>query len=126
MNKDLPSSPLDKLGEMLIRCLRDKSIEQHDMLLAGKLRGKYIEDLQTRVTSLSIEQRSLLREVVVDVLDVALHDVLFGFQDAHDRELGIEIVVDGVNAAELSDGLQGEPLGPEGWIAKFSKFPGGI
>jgi hypothetical protein len=123
MNRDLPDDPLSKLGEMLIRSLRDKSIEQHDMLLAGKLRGKHAQNLQARVAALLPEQRALLREVVVDVLDIALHDVLFAFQDAHDRGLGIEIIVEGRNAVELSGMLQGEPLGPDGWIRKFSKYP---
>jgi hypothetical protein len=123
MNRDLPDDPLSKLGEMLIRSLRDKSIEQHDMLLAGKLRGKHLQNLQARVVALRPEHRALLREVVVDALDVALHDVLFALQDAHDRGLGIEVVVEGKNAAELSGMLQGEPLGPDGWISKFSKYP---
>lgn len=123
MNTDLADDPLSKLGEMLIHSLRDKSIEQHDMLLNGQLRGKHIQNLQARVAALSIEQRALLREVVIDALDVALHDVLLAFQDAHDRSLGIEMVVDGKSAAELSGMLQGEPLGPEGWINRFSRFP---
>lgn len=123
MSEIVLSDPLSKLGELLIRSFRDKSIDQHEMLLAGKLHGKHMQDLQTRVAALSVEQRALLREVVVDVLDVALHDVLFALQDAHDRCLGIEIVVDGKSAAELSGMLQGEPLGPEGWISRFSKFP---
>ena len=123
MNKDMPDDPLSKLGMLLISNFRDKSIDQHDMLLDGKLRGKHIHELQARVGALSPEQRVLLREVVIDVLDVALHDMLFAFQDAHDRELGIELMVDGRSAADLSGMLQGEPLGPDGWIARFSKYP---
>jgi hypothetical protein len=123
MNRDLPDNPLNKLGELLICSFRDKSIEQHEMLLAGKLRGKHIQNLQARVGALSPEQRGLLREIMVDALDVALHDVLFAFQDAHDRDLGIDIVVNGKSAAELSGMLHGEPLGPDGWIARFSKYP---
>lgn len=123
MNEDQPIDPLSKLGELLIHSLRDKSVEQHEMLLAGKLRGKKIQPLQARVSALSPEQKELLRDVVVDTLDVALHDFLFALQDAHDRGVGIELLVDGSNVAELSGMLQGEPLGPDGWIARFSKFP---
>lgn len=108
---------------MLVNCLRDRSIEQHDLLLSGKLRSKHIQDLQDRVAGLPPAHRALLREVLIDALDVALHDLLFAFQDAHDRGLGIEIMVDGMSAAEASGMLQGEPLGPDGWISRFSKFP---
>lgn len=123
MNRDLPGDPLSKFGELLVHSLRDKSIEQHEMLLAGKLRGKRVQDLQARVVALPLEQRGLLREVVVDALDVALHDLLCALQDAHDRSLGIDVIVNGKNVAEVSGMLQGEPLGPDGWISKFSRFP---
>jgi len=33
----------------------------------------------------------------------------------------IQILVDGENIAELSDGLQGESFSEDGWNAKFSK-----
>lgn len=49
--------------------------------------------------------------------------LLFAFQDAHDRGVGVEILVDGMNAAKLSGMLQGEPLGPDGWVARFSRIP---
>jgi hypothetical protein len=123
MRTDIPGDPLSKLGELFVQGFRDKSIEQHEMLLAGKLRGKRIQALQEQVLALSLEQRALMREVVVDVLDVALHDILFAFQDAHDRGLGIEIIVDGKSAGELSGMLQGEPLGSDGWVRRFSKYP---
>ena len=64
----------------------------------------------------------MLREMVVDLVDTAVHDLLFAIQDPHDREPGIEVLVDGENVAAASDGLQGEPLGEGGWIERFSKF----
>ena len=39
-----------------------------------------------------------------DVIDTALHDVLFAFQEAHDCDDGIAVVVDGINVAAVSDG----------------------
>ena len=59
----------------------------------------------------------------MEALSVGLHDFLFALQEAHDLERGIEVLVDGKNVAELSDGLQGEPCGGEGWIAKFARYP---
>lgn len=115
-------SALDKFGEFLIVNLRDKAIEQHDMLLRGELRGKLVRNLQEKVSRLSDEQKQLVREVVVDVLDTALHDLLFSIQDAHDRGLKIEIIIDGENIAQASGMLHGEHLGEGGWIDRFSRY----
>jgi hypothetical protein len=52
-----------------------------------------------------------------------MHDLLFAFQEAHDRNTGIEIMVDGKPIAELSDGLHGEIFGETGWIVRYSEFP---
>ncbi|WP_157522228.1 hypothetical protein [Mitsuaria sp. 7] len=114
---------MDKFGELLVRSLRDRAIEQHEMLLAGALRGKDLQALQQRVASLSPELKSLLRELVLDALDVALHDVLLAFQSAHDRDVGVEVLVNGTNAAEHSGMLHGELFGPDGWVARFSRYP---
>jgi hypothetical protein len=113
---------LQKFGRFMIANLRDRAIEQHDMLLKGALRGEAIQDLQDKLVALPDEQKALVRKVVVDALDTALHDLLFALQDAHDRELGIEVIVDGENVAEASGMLNGEHLGDEGWIRKYSKY----
>ena len=65
----------------------------------------------------------LVLRCVVGAIDGAIHDLLFTLQDSHDRNLGVEILVDGKNVAEVSDGLHGEPNGEQGWIARFSQFP---
>ena len=51
-----------------------------------------------------------------------MHELLFAIQDAHDRELGIEVSVDGENVAEKSGMLHGEHLGEGGWIDKYGRF----
>lgn len=116
-------SALDKFGQFIVENLRDKAIEQNDMLLRGKLKGEAVQTLQESVAQLPAEQRELLRGLVRDLLDTAMHDLLFALQDAHDRGLGIEIRVDGHNMAEASGMLHGEPLGEDGWIKRFSRFP---
>jgi hypothetical protein len=122
MNHEAKRTALDRFGELLVKSLRDKAIEQNEMLLAGQLRGKAVQPLQARVGALSEDQKDVIRDVVNDLLNVALHDFLFALQDAHDRNLGIEVVVDGSNIAELSGMLHGEALGPDGWIDRFSKI----
>lgn len=93
------------------------------MLLRGQLKGKSIQNLQSKILLLSEEERLLIKEVVVDAIDVAIHDLLFAIQEAFDQKDGIDVIVDGKNVAAESGMLQGEPLGAEGWIEKFSQFP---
>jgi hypothetical protein len=116
----MKSTSLDRFGELLVKSFRDKAIEQNEMLLNGQLKGKAVQLLQARVGELSSAQKDVVRDVVKDLLDVALHDFLFALQDAHDRKLGIEVIVDGENVAELSEMLNGEVLGPDGWVERFS------
>ena len=115
-------SALDSFGKFLVANLRDKALEQNAMLLEGTWKGKTIQTLQSRIADLPDGQKSLLREMVVDLIDTAMHDLLFAIQDAHDRDLGLEVLVDGENVADASGMLQGEHLGEGGWIQRFSKF----
>ena len=115
--------PLDRFCQFMVSNLRDRALEQHELLLKGRLRGIVVQGLQNDVAKLTSEQRELLRKVVTDVVDTALHDLIFAIQDAHDRLLGLEVLMDGTNVAEESGMLHGEPLGEVGWIARFSRFP---
>jgi hypothetical protein len=112
--------PVDKFGEFIVRNLRDKALEQHAMLQRGELRGARIQEIQQALASFTPEQRAVVSRIVTDVIDTATHDLLFALQDAHDRQLGIEVLVDGANVAEESGMLQGEPLGDRGWVQRFS------
>lgn len=118
----MTSSALDHFGKFFVENFRDKAIEQHEMLIRGKLKAPSVQSIQAWVLSLSSDDRSTLSRLVVDAIDTAMHDFLFSLQDAHDREMGIEVIVDGENIASVSGMLNGEPLGENGWIKRFSKF----
>ena len=120
--KIIAMDTLEKFGKFIVAALRDKSIEQHDMLAQGKLKAAKIQDLQTQLSSLPEDQKQLVRRILVDALDTAMHDLLFAIQDAHDRDLGINVIVDGEDVAEKSGMLHGEPIGEGGWIDKYSRF----
>jgi hypothetical protein len=115
-------SSLEKFGKFIVENFRDRAIEQHMTMQAGRLRSPTIQKLQADLLALSVEQRKLVLQIVTDAVDVATHDILLAIQDAHDRHLGIEITVDGANVAKASGMLQGEPLGEKGWIERFSKY----
>lgn len=116
-------SGLEKFGQFIIQALRDKAIDQHLLMQQGHWKAPAVQELQRAVTALPPAQKELMLKVVVDVVDVALHDFLFALQDSHDRGLGIEVLAEGENVAEASGMLHGEHLGEDGWIAKYSRFP---
>ena len=72
--------------------------------------------------ALSEEQRVFVRACVTRAVDATIHDLLFALSEENDFERRVRLLVDDENAAELSDGLQGEPYGGSGWIARFSVF----
>lgn len=115
-------TPLDKFGQFVMRNLRDRAISQHLKLQAGEWRAPAIQELQAAVVGLPEETRRLLLRCIVDSIDTATHDFLFALQDAHDRKLGVELLVDRANVAEVSDGLQGELHGERGWIQRYSEY----
>ena len=114
---------LEKFGAFMVIKLRDRAIENHLRLQAGQWKSPALQALQAEVVVLPPETKDLMLRVVVEAIDAAMHDLLFAFQEAHDRREGIVVSVDGSDIAEVSDGLQGEPYGPDGWVATFSAFP---
>ena len=67
-------------------------------------------------------ERNIVRRFVRSVADSAIHDFLAALQEQSDADGWPRIVVDGVDVATTSDGLHGEPFGPDGWQARFSRF----
>ena len=55
------------------------------------------------------------------VVDTGLHDFLFALQQIADFDNDINVLVDGKNIVEQSDGLHGELFGDNGWFARYSK-----
>ena len=112
----------DKFGEFVVRNLRDKAIKQHKILLCGQLKGKYIQELQSQVVKLPDEYKQLIESIVIDIIDTAAHDLLYAIQDGCDRDIGIDVIVDGHNVAKSSGMLHGEYFGEGGWVKRYSEY----
>jgi hypothetical protein len=114
------ADPLDKLGEFVMKNLRDPAIDHADNLLRGRWKAPALQSLQTQLGTLSPKQKELVRRSVRSSIDTAIHDFLFALQERADFENDIQLLVDGKNVVPLSDGIHGESFGPEGWMARFS------
>lgn len=114
--------PLDKFGQFLMESLRDRCIEHFEFLAKGKWRAPALQGLQAEVAALSEHDRDVVRRCVVEGIDSAIHDFLFKLQERADFANDIQVIVDGQNIVQLSDGIHGEPFGDDGWHARFSRY----
>ncbi len=116
---------LDKFGKFLVEHLRDKGIRKAEGLLIDEYKAPALLNLQADLYELSENQKELVKKTVTICIDSAIHDFLFALQEKADFENDIQIMVDGQNIVELSDGIHGEAYSDEGWYAKYSKYPEG-
>ncbi len=116
--------PLDEFGRVLMEHLRDKAIGFYDILAQGQWKAPALQELQSELGQLDEQQRTIIRRCVMLSVDNALHDFLFRIQEDTDcsDEGRIQIVVNSVNIATLSDGLHGELFGESGWMSKYSAY----
>ncbi len=117
------NNPLDKFGEFFIRNLRDKMLDDLEMLLAGSWKAPAVQNLQERLTAMSDDQRETIREAAEHLITTGMHDFLFALQEDSDTDGSVQVEVDGVDVAQTSDGLHGEIFTENGWIERFSEYP---
>ena len=117
------SQPLDKFGAFFVRNLRDKMLDDLEMLFGGKWKALELQELQRKLGQLSQSEKKLVRELVERITTGGMHDLLFALQEQADAERGIRVLVDDKEIARFSDGLHGEIFGDRGWIVRYSKYP---
>ena len=110
------SNSLDKFGKVFIEEARDRSIRLFDKRIHGSMRDEGSQKLFGKVNSLSDDAQDVIKEIIPDVVDLCLHNMLNLFEENED----LQIIVDGENLNDMSDGLAGELYTSDGWIHRFS------
>jgi hypothetical protein len=118
--------PLEKFGAFFVQNLRDKMLYDLDMLMRGAWKSPETEELQKKISGFSDVEKQIARDMTEKIITTGMHDLLFALQEEADASGSIQVLVDGEEVAKLSDGLQGEIFGNEGWIAHYSKYPSEI
>ena len=116
---------LDRFGEIVSIDLRDAALRRAEAVLRVQSKAPGLQALQDQLASLSPAQTTAVLALVRSSVECGIHDFLFKLQELTDLDQGIAVLVDGVNVAAASDGLQGEPYSDTGWYARFSRFPNG-
>lgn len=108
---------LDYFGKILIENVRDRSINQMELRINGRMKDEDSKKIYSRIQQLNKEQVELIEEMIPKIIDLTLHNMLFMFEQYPEIKLLIE--KDDLN--EESDGLAGELYTEDGWIERFSK-----
>ena len=116
-----PKNDLNSFGKFLVENLRDKGIFYAEGLLDGRWKAPALQDIQSGLSGLSAAEKQVVRKAVISTIDSAIHDFLFALQEQADFDNTIQILVNGNNIVEISDGIHGESFSEDGWNAKFSK-----
>lgn len=122
--KKMNNQELDIFGEFLMEELRDKIIKRFDMIDAGLLKSPSTQQLIQDYKQFNKDHKEIIKRVLINSVDSGLHDFLFKIQEEQDMNGRIKVKVNGIDIAEVSDGLHGELFTEDGWIQKYSKYEG--
>jgi len=115
---------LEKLGELLMRRVRDKAIGDWEGIVTGEMRGTTGARVRQQLTAFGPQQTNVLLKLLPQIVDTTLHHLLWTLEQEQSVNLLAKDEHDVFyNAREASDGLAGELYGDQGWIARFSSKP---
>ena len=105
--------------------IRDRAIRELFDRLTG--RGGGAPSDESLRHQLSSADAAAIQDVIVNAVDTTIGGLLFvmdGFTRAEENGPKFEIFTPaGVSVATMSDAIQVEPSGRDGWISKYSEFP---
>jgi predicted PhzF superfamily epimerase YddE/YHI9 len=118
---------LDRFGEILIRRVRDKAINDWEKTINGKMKSPSAARIRDLLSGFSIQQVEILERLIPEVVDTTLHHLLWTLEQLDSLKIVISDQ-DGTtyDIKEISDGLPGELYGDHGWITRFSEKPHGL
>src|SRR5262249_40519752 len=113
---------LDFFGKWIMQQVRDPSIAGADRIIDGHSIAAYKPLSDELKTSLTQEQRNLVKRLVPEIVDLMLHHLLWSVEQTSTIEVDVHADNTTVsNIVEISDGLSGELYGSKGWTHRFSR-----
>lgn len=117
---------LDKFGQMVVREVFDQSCEYLQGVISHRMKGLKPDPLHLAYKSLNDESAAVLRRFLWYAVDQTFAQFL-NFLDVHQVAVLITTASGKtIDARAASDGLAAEPYSEWGWLAKYSRFSGGI
>ncbi|CVI70434.1 hypothetical protein NDGK_01869 [Clostridiales bacterium CHKCI001] len=109
---------LNEFGKILITEVRDGTIDSMNKMIDGTMKGTTAKLIRKKISILDKEQIEVLKWLIPEIVDFSLDSMLFMFEGHPD----LQLVFQGVDLKEVSDGLSGELYTEDGWIQKFSEY----
>jgi hypothetical protein len=111
---------LDQFGKLVIKYVRDWSIDETSKLVHGKQKSCKKSELDKYLASLPSETKNAIDRFIPVVVDTTLHYFLFLIEGNPNLDL-IMKSQDGIHSIKKeSDGLSGEIYTDMGWIEQYS------
>ena len=109
---------LNEFGKILITEVRDGTIDSMNKMIDGTMKGTIAKLIRKKISILDKEQIEVLKWLIPEIVDFSLDSMLFMFEGHPD----LQLVFQGVDLKEVSDGLSGELYTEDGWIQKFNEY----
>jgi len=112
---------LEYFGKILMTEVRDRTIDQWEGNIEGRMKSKHSQEIFQKLQQLNIEEREYLKQLFSEVVDTTLHYLLTMIEENEKIEMNISNDSrKSINIKQISDGLAGELYTEDGWIHSFS------
>lgn len=108
---------LNDFGEILINQVRNSTINTFYKMIDGKSKSTTGKKVYEKIANFDNENIDILKELILEVVDIELHNMLFIIEGNDD----IKLFFEDEDLKEISDGLSGELYTEDGWIEKFGE-----
>lgn len=110
---------LNLFGSLLMKRVRDWSIQDIDMLVSGQAKGLTAERFQNLFAQPNDNCKALIQQVTPDIVDFTIHNLLWMLEQEGEIEVFVRLKSgEFLNLKDASDGLTGENYE---WIRQFSQ-----
>lgn len=119
MTHPLENKALASFGRELIAYARDLTIELCDKSVAGEMAGEESARLRARLDALDPDARSLVHELIPQIVDRTLHNLMGMLSD--EDHIAVSVTVDGETTPDINKVSDGLRVDLWYWIEAFSK-----
>jgi hypothetical protein len=115
--------PLSEFGELVIREIRDQTIEHWTSAALGKMKDEDSQMVMSVATGAGLSAEQFTQTILPAIVDTCLFNVLGVIERQQQLQLSYRTKAgEVIEPSKLSDGLTGELYGRRGWISTFSRF----
>ena len=114
------SNKLEEFGELLMKEVRDESIEKFEMIMDGKMFAAENLVITEWLKKFNREDVKFIRKIIIEAIDNTIFNLLVMIEE---QKKSLDVIYDNDSIRDLSaEGLNFEIFSDDGWIYKFSKY----